>query len=205
MKGAIRRALPLPGRLVQFVLFSVSSTRLVLSRGEAGRIIEAFGRVVVQGNAVRGRGGVRDPHPRAAAGGREGGRAGGRGRRRGSRSTRCPGSRWPSTPTLRAGAVGRDRGAAAAARPRARGAALRRDGRRAQVREGGRGGRRRHRAREPRGGLVAGALRGMDVAAAARRYALLAIGDGLVSAGPRPPPRGRGGGGGDAGRGGGGG
>jgi type III secretion protein V len=31
------------------------------------------------------------------------------------------------------------------------------------------------------GGLVAGALRGMDVAAAARRYTLLAIGDGLVS------------------------
>ena len=31
------------------------------------------------------------------------------------------------------------------------------------------------------GGLVAGALRGMDVATAARRYALLAIGDGLVS------------------------
>jgi type III secretion protein V len=31
------------------------------------------------------------------------------------------------------------------------------------------------------GGLVAGALRGMDLAAAARRYALLAIGDGLVA------------------------
>ncbi|HEY6099568.1 MAG TPA: FHIPEP family type III secretion protein, partial [Anaeromyxobacter sp.] len=31
------------------------------------------------------------------------------------------------------------------------------------------------------GGLAAGALRGMDLAAAARRYALLAIGDGLVS------------------------
>ena len=31
------------------------------------------------------------------------------------------------------------------------------------------------------GGLVVGALRGMDVGAAARRYALLAIGDGLVS------------------------
>ncbi len=33
---------------------NVSSTRLVLSRGEAGRVIEAFGRVVVQGNAVVG-------------------------------------------------------------------------------------------------------------------------------------------------------
>jgi len=33
---------------------SVSSTRLVLSRGEAGRVIEAFGRVVVQGSPVVG-------------------------------------------------------------------------------------------------------------------------------------------------------
>jgi type III secretion protein V len=33
---------------------NVSSTRLVLSRGEAGRVIEAFGRVVVQGNCVVG-------------------------------------------------------------------------------------------------------------------------------------------------------
>jgi type III secretion protein V len=33
---------------------NVSSTRLVLSRGEAGRVIEAFGRVVVQGDYVVG-------------------------------------------------------------------------------------------------------------------------------------------------------
>ncbi len=33
---------------------NVSSTRLVLSRGDAGRVIEAFGRVVVQGNAIVG-------------------------------------------------------------------------------------------------------------------------------------------------------
>ncbi len=33
---------------------SVSSTRLVLTRGEAGRVIEAFGRVVVQGSPVAG-------------------------------------------------------------------------------------------------------------------------------------------------------
>ncbi len=33
---------------------NVSSTRLVLARGDAGRVIEAFGRVVVQGNAVVG-------------------------------------------------------------------------------------------------------------------------------------------------------
>ena len=33
---------------------SVSATRLVLTRGEAGRVIEAFGRVVVQGSPVAG-------------------------------------------------------------------------------------------------------------------------------------------------------
>ena len=33
---------------------SVASTRLVLTRGEAGRVIEGFGRVVVQGNPVAG-------------------------------------------------------------------------------------------------------------------------------------------------------
>ena len=33
---------------------NVSSTRLVLSRGDAGRVIEAFGRVVVQGSPVVG-------------------------------------------------------------------------------------------------------------------------------------------------------
>jgi type III secretion protein V len=36
------------------VALNVGSTRLILSRGEAGRVIEAFGRVVVQGNAVVG-------------------------------------------------------------------------------------------------------------------------------------------------------
>ncbi len=36
------------------VALNVGSTRLILSRGEAGRVIEAFGRVVVQGNVVVG-------------------------------------------------------------------------------------------------------------------------------------------------------
>lgn len=36
------------------LVLNVSSTRLVLSRGEAGRIIRAFGQVVVQGNYVVG-------------------------------------------------------------------------------------------------------------------------------------------------------
>jgi type III secretion protein V len=36
------------------VALNVGSTRLILSRGEAGRVIEAFGRVVVQGDVVVG-------------------------------------------------------------------------------------------------------------------------------------------------------
>ncbi|HYD41455.1 MAG TPA: flagellar biosynthesis protein FlhA [Anaeromyxobacter sp.] len=36
------------------VALNVGSTRLILSRGEAGRVIEAFGRVVIQGNVVVG-------------------------------------------------------------------------------------------------------------------------------------------------------
>jgi type III secretion protein V len=47
-----------PALLLLTTLFrlalSVSSTRLVLTRGEAGRVIEAFGRVVVQGSPVAG-------------------------------------------------------------------------------------------------------------------------------------------------------
>jgi type III secretion protein V len=47
-----------PALLLLTTLFrlalSVSSTRLILTRGEAGRVIEAFGRVVVQGSPVAG-------------------------------------------------------------------------------------------------------------------------------------------------------
>jgi type III secretion protein V len=47
-----------PALLLLTTLFrlslSVSSTRLVLTRGEAGRVIEAFGRVMVQGSPVAG-------------------------------------------------------------------------------------------------------------------------------------------------------
>jgi len=47
-----------PSLLLLTTLFrlalSVSSTRLILTRGEAGRVIEAFGRVVVQGSPVAG-------------------------------------------------------------------------------------------------------------------------------------------------------
>ena len=47
-----------PALLLLTTLFrlalSVSSTRLILTRGEAGQVIEAFGRVVVQGSPVAG-------------------------------------------------------------------------------------------------------------------------------------------------------
>jgi type III secretion protein V len=36
------------------VALNVGSTRLILSRGQAGRVVEAFGRVVVQGNVIVG-------------------------------------------------------------------------------------------------------------------------------------------------------
>jgi type III secretion protein V len=56
-RGALRFA-TFPTLLLLTTLFrlalAVGSTRLVIGRGEAGRIVEAFGRVVVQGNVVLG-------------------------------------------------------------------------------------------------------------------------------------------------------
>jgi type III secretion protein V len=159
---------------------NVSSTRLVLTRGEAGRVIEAFGRVVVQGDYVAGavvfailtlvqllvvaKGAERVAEVAA-------------------RFTldALPGKQMAIDGDLHAGAVGR----------------------------GEAGGRRRALERESQlygamdgalkfvkgdaiagvaivlvnvvGGMAAGMVRGLDAGAAARRYALLAIGDGLVS------------------------
>jgi type III secretion protein V len=159
---------------------SVCSTRLVLSRGEAGRVIEAFGRVVVQGNPVVGvvvfailtlvqllvvaKGAERVAEVAA-------------------RFTldAMPGKQLAIDADLRAGAVD-----AAEARRRRR--ALEREGQLYGAMDGAlkfvKGDALAGVAIvlvNLAGGLVAGALRGMDVAAAARRYALLAIGDGLVS------------------------
>ena len=159
---------------------SVSSTRLVLSRGEAGRVIEAFGRVVVQGNAVVGavvfailtlvqllvvaKGAERVAEVAA-------------------RFTldAMPGKQLAIDADLRAGAID---GAEARRRRRA----LEREGQLYGAMDGAlkfvKGDAVAGVAIvlvNVAGGLVAGALRGMDVAAAARRYALLAIGDGLVS------------------------
>jgi type III secretion protein V len=159
---------------------NVSTTRLVLSRGDAGRVIEAFGRVVVQGNYVVGavvfailtlvqllvvaKGAERVAEVAARFS-----------------LDALPGKQMAIDADVRAGAID-----PAEARRRRR--ALERE---SQL----------HGAMDGAlkfvkgdaiagiaivlvnvvGGLVAGALRGMDLGAAARRYALLAIGDGLVS------------------------
>jgi type III secretion protein V len=159
---------------------SVSSTRLVLSRGEAGRVIEAFGRVVVQGSPVVGavvfailtlvqllvvaKGAERVAEVAA-------------------RFTldAMPGKQMAIDADVRAGAID-----AAEARRRRR--ALEREGQLYGAMDGAlkfvKGDAVAGVAIvlvNLAGGLVAGALRGMDVGAAARRYALLAIGDGLVA------------------------
>ncbi len=159
---------------------NVCSTRLVLSRGEAGRVIEAFGRVVVQGDYVVGavvfailtlvqllvvaKGAERVAEVAA-------------------RFTldALPGKQMAVDADLRAGAVDQ-----AEARRR------RRELERESQLYGAMDGALKFVKGDAvagvaivlvnvTGGLAAGALRGMPLAAAARRYALLAIGDGLVS------------------------
>ena len=159
---------------------NVSSTRLVLSRGEAGRVIEAFGRVVVQGDYVVGavvfailtlvqllvvaKGAERVAEVAA-------------------RFTldALPGKQMAVDADLRSGAVDQ-----AEARRR------RRELERESQLYGAMDGALKFVKGDAvagvaivlvnvAGGLAAGALRGMPVGAAARRYALLAIGDGLVS------------------------
>jgi len=173
-----------PALLLLTTLFrlalNVSSTRLVLSRGEAGRVIEAFGKVVVQGNAVVGavvfailslvqllvvaKGAERVAEVAA-------------------RFTldAMPGKQMAIDADQRAGAIDQ-----AEARRRRR--ALERESQLFGAMDGAlkfvKGDAIAGVAIvlvNVTGGLVAGALRGMDLAAAARRYALLAIGDGLVS------------------------
>ncbi len=159
---------------------NVCSTRLVLSRGEAGRVIEAFGRVVVQGDYVVGavvfailtlvqllvvaKGAERVAEVAA-------------------RFTldALPGKQMAVDADLRAGAVDQ-----AEARRRRR--ELERESQLYGAMDGalkvGKGDAVAGVAIvlvNVTGGLAAGVLRGMPLGAAARRYALLAIGDGLVS------------------------
>lgn len=173
-----------PALLLLTTLFrlalNVSSTRLVLSRGEAGRVIEAFGRVVVQGSPVVGavvfailtlvqllvvaKGAERVAEVAA-------------------RFTldALPGKQMAIDADLRAGAVDE-----AGARRRRR--ALERESQLFGAMDGAlkfvKGDAIAGIAIvlvNVTGGLAAGALRGMELGAAARRYALLAVGDGLVS------------------------
>jgi type III secretion protein V len=159
---------------------NVGSTRLVLSRGEAGRVIEAFGRVVVQGDTVVGavvfailtlvqllvvaKGAERVAEVAA-------------------RFTldAMPGKQMAIDADLRAGAIDQ-----LEARRRRR--ALERESQLYGAMDGAlkfvKGDAIAGVAIvlvNVTGGLVTGVLRGMDAGEAARRYALLAIGDGLVS------------------------
>jgi type III secretion protein V len=159
---------------------NVSSTRLVLTRGEAGRVIEAFGRVVVQGDYVAGavvfailtlvqllvvaKGAERVAEVAA-------------------RFTldALPGKQMAIDADLRAGAIEQ-----AEARRRRR--ALERESQLYGAMDGAlkfvKGDAIAGVAIvlvNVFGGMAAGMLRGLDAGAAARRYALLAIGDGLVS------------------------
>ena len=166
----------------------VASTRLILLDGRRRRAsIHAFGDFVVGGNLVVGvviflildRDPVRGHHERRRAASPRSPRA--------SPSTRCPASRWRSTPTCNAGPDRpRTRPAAAARELAPGGRLLRRDGRRHQVRQG----RRRSRASSSSsinivGGLTIGVVQqGMPAGRRRQHFTLLTIGDGLV----RPDP-----------------
>lgn len=159
---------------------NVSSTRLILGRGEGGRVIEAFGKVVVQGDYVVGavvfsiltlvqllvvaKGAERVAEVAA-------------------RFTldALPGKQMAIDADLRAGFV--DPGEA-----RRRRRSLERESQLYGAMDGAlkfvKGDALAGIAIvlvNVVGGLAAGAMRGMPIAEAARRYALLAIGDGLVS------------------------
>ncbi len=158
----------------------VSSTRLVLARGDAGRIIQAFGQVVVGGNYVVGavifailtlvqllvvtRGAERVAEVAA-------------------RFTldALPGKQMSIDADLRAGTIDQEE-----ARRRRR--ALEREGQLHGAMDGALKFVKGDAlagvaivAVNVAGGLVAGVVRGMPLEAAARRYALLAIGDGLAA------------------------
>jgi type III secretion protein V len=158
----------------------VSSTRLVLSRGEAGRVIQAFGQVVVAGNYVVGavvyavltlvqllvvsKGAERVAEVAA-------------------RFTldALPGKQMSIDADLRAGAIDQ-------AQARLRRSSLEREGHLYGAMDGAlkfvKGDAIAGIAIvlvNVAGGLASGLARGLPLAQAARRYALLAIGDGLVA------------------------
>jgi type III secretion protein V len=159
---------------------NVSSTRLVLTRGDAGRVIEAFGRVVVQGNWVVGAvvfAILAVVQLLVVAKGSE------RVAEVAARFTldALPGKQMSIDADLRAGHLD---GVEARRRRRA----LERESQLYAAMDGAlkfvKGDAVAGLAIvlvNVGGGLAAGALRGMPLGAAARKYAVLAIGDGLVS------------------------
>jgi len=159
---------------------SVASTRLVLARGEAGRVVQAFGEVVVQGSPVvgvvifailtlvqllvvaKGAERVAEVAARFAL-------------------DALPGKQMSIDADLR-------NGAADAAEARRRRRALEREGQLHGAMDGAlkfvKGDALAGVAIvlvNAAGGLVAGLMRGMPLELAARRYAVLAVGDGLAS------------------------
>jgi type III secretion protein V len=172
-------AILLLGTLLRLAL-SVASTRLVLTRGEAGRVVQAFGEVLVRGSPVAGavvfailtlvqllvvaRGAERVAEVAARFA-----------------LDALPGKQMSIDADLRNGAVD-----AAEARRRRR--ALEREGQLHGAMDGAlkfvKGDAVAGVAVvlvNAAGGLCAGLVRGMGLEAAARRYLLLAMGDGLAS------------------------
>jgi hypothetical protein len=97
---------------------NVSSTRLILTKGQAGKVIEAFGHFLIGGNYAVGvviflisSASTSSSSPRAPGAWPRW--------RRASRSTRCPASRWPSTPTSAPGSSTSARPSGGARRSRA--------------------------------------------------------------------------------------
>ena len=78
---------------------NVASTRLILSTGAAGQVIESFGDFVVGGNYVIGVIVFVDPGDHQLPGHHQGLRRASPRWRPASPWTPCPASRWPSTPT----------------------------------------------------------------------------------------------------------
>jgi flagellar biosynthesis component FlhA len=91
-----------PSLLLLLTLFrlalNVCSTRLILSDGHAGAVIQAFGEFVIGGNYVVGTRALPDSHRHQLHRHHERCRAESPKSRRASRWTRCPASRWRSTP-----------------------------------------------------------------------------------------------------------
>ncbi len=161
---------------------NVSVTRLILTTGDAGSVVKAFGSFVVGGNVVvglviflilvviqfvvvtNGAGRVAEV---------------------GARFTldAMPGKQMAIDADLNAGLITDDQARAAALGDRARGRLLRRDGRRFEVRQGRRdgGARSSPRSTSSAGSSWACCRRNLGFSEATHQYSLLTVGDGLAA------------------------